>query len=85
MLQFLETLLHQRLTWLAEINKNKSNPGLPDGFIENQKWTIWSFQSVSGFNIFGLVFGLFGFIWFSNQLYLTVDVIYLQMYKILAF
>jgi hypothetical protein len=27
--------------------------GLPDGFIENQKCTIWSFQIASDFEIFG--------------------------------
>jgi hypothetical protein len=32
------------------------DPGLPDGFFfENQKRTIWSFQSFYGFKIFGLV------------------------------
>jgi hypothetical protein len=38
---------------------------LPDGFINNQKRTIWSSQTASGF-----VFGPIGFIWFSCQTYI---------------
>ncbi len=43
--------------------QNRENVAeLPDGFIENQKWTIWSSQTASGF-----VFGPIGFTWFSCQ------------------
>jgi hypothetical protein len=43
--------------------QNRENVAeLPDGFINNQKRTIWSSQTASGF-----VFGPIGFIWFSCQ------------------
>jgi hypothetical protein len=57
----------ERVLFVTRPNATEIGPGLPDGFIENQKWKIWSFQSVSGFEIFGWVFGLSGFIWFSYQ------------------